>query len=129
MTVVDPQLYGSMAFKLNHHCDAKLVSRSVPLPAWGHGVSLPVLEVPHDRPASFQPHEELLWPYDGCCDDPAEEALCCCGSARCRTLLVRWEQRGEGELATVLDARGQPVDAARWADWLRAQHGPGGSGL
>lgn len=118
-TIIHPARYGSMAFKLTHRCDAKLHARSVQLPAWGYGLSVPIIAPLHGQPPTFQLHEELSWDY--CCeaDTPEEEELCLCGAANCMALLSRWHARPHGEMPAVLDGQGESVDMRHWGLWLK----------
>lgn len=125
-TTINPLRYGSMAYKLNHACNAKMDARDIIIARWGYK-ALNVIEVRPDDPAAanFEVHEELLWRYGALCDEQNEEWVCCCGAANCSRLMVRWRGRPVGEQPRIMDAEGREISQVEWPEWLRSLHASG----
>lgn len=127
-TKVNPEYYGSMAFKLNHTCGAKMDSASATVVGWNGRVGCVLQpcgmsggQVMKDKQAPhFKAHEELTWSYLAKCEEAEEEMVCCCGQPGCKRLLTRWQNRPKGKEIVINDDKGKVVPNGKaWANWLK----------
>lgn len=121
---IDQLLYGGVAYKLNHMCNARQLSMiTVDVPRWE--CPMGVIQATSAQQL-FKPHEELVWDYEASCDTEEEELLCFCCAKDCRRLLVSWQHRSHDEPVTVLvGGKNVAKSNTKWNRWVRSIRGQG----